>query len=122
MISPFAAHRVPSQPPRRVVRGAWLGLVLALGLLLPVAQHGALRHALEHVSSHGHHEPSDLPDPGTCKACTAFGVLGGMLPAVALVILARGGNPRLPARNPPAEIPTTVVTTRARAPPPHANA
>lgn len=122
MISRFAVNRVLSQPPRRIVRQPWLGLVLALGLLLPIAQHGALCHALEHVSPHGHHEPSGLPDPGACKACTAYGVLGGMLPAVALVILANAGNLRFPPRNPPDEIPTTAVTTRARAPPLHVNA
>ena len=122
MISHFAVNRVPSQPLRGVVRRAWLSLVLALGLLLPLAQHGALRHTLEHVSSHGHHEPSGLPDSGACKACTAYGVLGGALPAAALVILASAGNLRLPPRNPPAEIPIATVTTRARSPPLHTHA
>ena len=97
-------------------------MAVALTALLPLAQQGAFRHALEHLPHDRHDAPAGLADPGACKACVAYGVLGGMLPAVALVILARAGNPRLPARNPPAEIPTTVVTTRARAPPPHANA
>lgn len=118
----FAADLFPSQPPRSAHRWAWLGLVLTLGLLLPLAQHGALRHALQHVSSHGHHEPSGLPDPGTCKACGAYGVLGGGLPAVALVILARAGTLRIPPRHPPTEIARAAVVTRARSPPPSADA
>lgn len=118
----FAADLFPSQPPRSAHRWAWLGLVLTLGLLLPLAQHGALRHALQHVSSHGHHEPSGLPDPGACKACAAYGVLGGGLPAVALVILARAGTLRIPPRHPPTPIARAAVVTRARSPPPSADA
>ncbi len=122
MISRFAANLRPSRSPRPAVRQAWLGLVLALGLLLPLAQHGALRHALDHVASHGHHEPAGLPDPGACKACAAYGVLGGGLPAVALVILARVGTLRIPPRHPPTPIARAAVVTRARSPPPSADA
>ncbi len=122
MISRFAADLFPRSPPRSIIRRAWPGLVLALALLLPLTQQGALRHALEHVSPHGHHEPAGLPDPGTCKACGAYGVLGSGLLAVVAFVLARAPHPRIPLPAPSDEVPATAVTTRARAPPHPLNA
>lgn len=122
VISRFAADLFPSQPPRSTYRWAWLGLVLALGLLLPLAQQGALRHALEHISPHGHHEPADLPDSGACKACAAYGALGGGLLAVTPLILARAKSLRIQPPGPLSKIAATPVTTRARSPPTHVNA
>ncbi|HBG31455.1 MAG TPA: hypothetical protein DDW98_12635, partial [Gammaproteobacteria bacterium] len=110
-----AADLFPSQLSRSIRGWAWLGLVLAL--LLPLAQQGALRHALEHVVRHEHHEPAGLPDAGACKACTAYGTLGGGLLALTPLKLARIPSLRIPPPEPSGKIPTPSVTTRARSPP-----
>lgn len=119
MIAHSAADLFPSQLSRSIRGWAWLGLVLAL--LLPLAQQGALRHALEHVARHEHHEPASLPDAGACKACTAYGALGGGLLAFAPLILVRTGNFSMYPPEPSGKIPTPSVTTRARSPPSFVN-
>ena len=121
MIVRSAADLFPMQLSRSARRRAWLGLVLTLGLLLPLAQQGALRHALKHAERHGHHEPANLPDPGACKICAAYGALGGGLLALAPLILARTQNHRIQPPEPSGKIPSTPVTSRARSPPTQVN-
>lgn len=117
MIASSVVDLFPIQLSRLAHRRAWLALVLTLGLLFPLAQLGALQHALKHAERHGHHEPANLPDPGACKICVAYGALGGGLLALAPLILTRTPNQHIQPLEPSGKIPSTPVTSRARSPP-----
>lgn len=117
MIARSFADLFPSQLSRPARRRAWLGLALALGLLLPLAQQGALLHTLKHVERHEYHDPVNLPDLGACKVCAAYGALGGGLLALAPLMLARTWNLCIQPSELSGKFPSPPIMSRARSPP-----